>query len=288
MFQKNNRSVFYILLFLCLANTLAWLAVFDLRGSDFLEITFFDVGQGDATLIETPRRSQILIDGGPDSSILEKLNENLPFWDRTIDLLVLTHPDNDHISGLLHVLADYKVENILWTGVVREASVFEKWQELIGKEGARIIIARAGQEIIADGVSLKVLFPFESLEGESVKDANNTSIVAKLDFGENSFLFTGDVYESTEKKLAERGVAINSNVLKVAHHGSKTSTCEEFVAKVLPEIAVISAGSDNSYGHPHEQTLDTLQKYDITIFRTDLQGDIKIISDGKNYGIPTF
>ena len=273
---------------LCLANVLAWIAVFNLADARFLEITFFNIGQGDAAFIKTPRGNQILIDGGPDSAILEKLNKNLSFWDRTIDLLVLTHPDNDHISGLLHVLADYKVENILWTGVVREASVFEKWQELIGKEGARIIIARAGQEIIADGVSLKVLFPFESLEGESVKDANNTSIVAKLDFGENSFLFTGDVYESTEKKLAERGVAINSNVLKVAHHGSKTSTCEEFVVKVLPEIAVISAGLDNSYGHPHEQTLDTLQKYDITIFRTDLQGDIKIISDGKNYGIPTF
>lgn len=273
---------------LCLANVLAWIAVFNLAEARFLEITFFDIGQGDAAFIETPRGNQILIDGGPDSAILERLNENLPFWDRTIDLLVLTHPDNDHISGLLHVLADYKVENILWTGVVREASVFEKWQELIGKEGARIIIARAGQEIIVNGVSLKVLFPFESLEGELVKDANNISIVLRLDFGENSFLFTGDVYESTEKKLAERGVAINSNVLKVAHHGSKTSTCEEFVAKVLPEIAVISAGLDNSYGHPHEQTLDTLQKYDITIFRTDLQGDIKIISDGKNYGIPTF
>ncbi len=288
MFQKNNRSVFYILLFLCLANTLAWLAVFDLRGSDFLEITFFDVGQGDATLIETPRRSQILIDGGPDSSILEKLNENLPFWDRTIDLLVLTHPDNDHISGLLHVLEDYKVENILWTGVAREAGVFEKWQELVEREGAKIIIAKAGQEITANGVRLKVLFPFESLEGQLVKDANNTSVVLRLDFGENSFLFTGDIYGSTEKELVERGIAINSDVLKVAHHGSKTSTYGEFIAEVLPEVAVISVGSDNSYGHPHEQTLDTLQKYDITIFRTDIDGDIKIVSDGKNYGIPTF
>ena len=288
MFQKNNRPVFYILLFLCLANTFAWLAVFNLSGTDFLEVIFFDVGQGDAIFIKTPQNRQILIDGGPDSVILEKLNENLPSWDRTIDLLVLTHPDSDHITGLLHVLSNYKIKNILWTGVPKETAVFEKWQELIGKENARIITAKAGQKITASGASLEVLFPFESLEGELIKDINNTSVVLRLDFGEVSFLFTGDVYESTEKELVKRGSAINSDVLKVAHHGSKTSTCQEFIAEVLPEIAVISAGLDNSYGHPHEQTLDTLQKYDITIFRTDLDGDIKIISDGTNYGISTF
>jgi competence protein ComEC len=286
--MMGKKSAFYILAFLCLLNIFAWLTVFDLREARFLGVTFFDVGQGDAMLIETPGRNQILIDGGPDSVILEKLNENLPFWDRTIDLLVLTHPDSDHITGLIHVLNNYKVENILWTGVIKEAAAFEKWQELIEKENARVFIAKAGQKIIAPGTKAEVLFPFENLEGEPVKDANNLSAVLRLDFGEISFLFTGDIYESTERKLVEKGIDIDSDILKVGHHGSKTSTCEEFVREVLPEVAVISAGKDNNYGHPHKETLDTLEKYDITIFRTDLQGDIKIISDGKNYGISTF
>lgn len=286
--MMGKKSVSYVLAFLFLLNIFAWFTVFDLREARFLGVTFFDVGQGDAILIETPGRNQILIDGGPDSAILEKLNESLPFWDRTIDLLVLTHPDSDHVTGLIHVLNNYKVENILWTGVVKEDAVFEKWQELIEKENTRIFIAKAGQKIIAPGTDAEILFPFESLEGELVKDANNLSAILKLDFGEISFLFTGDVYESTERKLVEKGIDIGSDILKVGHHGSKTSTCEEFVREVLPEVAVISAGKDNNYGHPHEETLDTLAKYDITIFRTDLQGDIKIISDGKNYGISTF
>jgi competence protein ComEC len=285
--MSKKKSVFYALAFLGLLNILAWSVVFNLSGTHFWEITFFDVGQGDAILIETPGRNQILIDGGPGSAILEKLNE-MPFWDRTIDLLVLTHPDSDHITGLVHVLSNYKVENILWTGIVRQAAVFEKWQELIEKENARIFTAKAGQEIIADRTLLQVLFPFDSLEGELVKDANNTSIVLRLDLGEISFLFAGDVYGSTERELVKRGIDLSSDILKVGHHGSKTSTSEEFVREVLPEIAVISVGSGNSYGHPHEETLDTLGKYDITIFRTDLQGDIKIISDGINYGISTF
>jgi competence protein ComEC len=286
--MMGKKSVSYVLAFLFLLNIFAWLTVFDLREARFLGVTFFDIGQGDAIFIETPGRNQILIDGGPDSAILEKLNESLPFWDRTIDLLVLTHPDSDHVTGLIHVLNNYKVENILWTGVVKEDAVFEKWQELIEKENARIFIAEAGQKIIAPGTDAEILFPFESLEGKPVKDANNLSAILKLDFGEISFLFTGDVYESTERKLVEKGIDIGSDILKVGHHGSKTSTCEEFVREVLPEVAVISAGKDNNYGHPHKETLDTLAKYDITIFRTDLQGDIKIISDGKNYGISTF
>jgi len=285
--MSKKKLVFYVLAFLGLLNVLAWSVVFNLSETHFWEITFFDVGQGDAILIETPGRNQILIDGGPDSTILEKLNK-MPFWDRTIDLLILTHPDNDHITGLVHVLSSYKVENILWTGAVKQAAVFEKWQELIEKENARILTAKAGQEITADRTLLQVLFPFDSLEGKSVKDTNNTSIVLKLDIGEISFLFAGDVYESTERELVRRGIDLSSDILKVGHHGSKTSTSTEFIGEVLPETAVISAGSDNSYGHPHKETLDTLEKYDITIFRTDLQGDIKIISDGINYGIPAF
>lgn len=220
----------------------------------------------------------------------------MPFWDRSIDLIILTHPEHDHLSGFIEVLKRYKVENILWTGVLRDTSEFKEWQRLIEKEKAKIFIAQAGLKIkwlrpnleYDNGGSapinyMEVLFPFENLEGQSLKNTNNSSIITKLVFGENSFLFTGDAYKSVERKILEKGTNIKSNVLKVSHHGSKTSSAEEFIEKVSPEVAVIQVGLDNSYDHPHQETLDTLEKYGIKIFRTDLNGDIKIISDGINY-----
>lgn len=274
--------------FLVLFNVLTWWAVYNLSQPQFLEVNFFDVGQGDAIFIETPSRHQILIDGGPGSIILEKLAKEMPFWDREIDLIILTHPEKDHLSGLIEVLKRYKVENILWTGIIRDTAEHREWKKLIKDEGAEIFIAKAGQKIKwsrTDLDHLEVLCPFEILEGQEFKDSNNTSIVAKLVFGKNSFLLTGDNYKSVEEQLVESKAYLDSDVLKVGHHGSKTSTSEEFILKVSPEIAVISAGKNNSYGHPHRETLDILVKYGITVLRTDRDGDIKIISNGKTLQI---
>jgi len=287
--MTNKKLVFTSLGFLLILNILAWISVFDLYQSRFLEVNFFDVGQGDAIFIETPWHHQILIDGGPDSKILEKIAKNLPFWDREIDLIILTHPEKDHLAGLIEVLKRYKIENIIWTGVIRDTAEYREWEKLVKNEGAQIFIAQSGQKIkwsrtVLD--HLEVLFPSEILEGQELKDSNNTSIVAKLVFGENSFLFTGDVYKSIEEKLIESKTDLDSDVLKIGHHGSKTSTAEDFITKVSPEIAVISAGKNNSYGHPNQEVLDILNKYGIKILRTDKDGDIKIISDGKKYGIP--
>jgi len=263
-----------ILLSLIGLNILAWSAVYYFNNLK-LEVIFFDVGQGDAIFIETPLGHQILIDGGPTPVVLEKLGERMPFWDKTIDLIILTHPDHDHISGLLEVLERYKVDNILWTGILSEGGEYEQWLDLISKEGAEIIIAESGQRITAGKAKIDILFPFENLEGENVSDANNTSIVSKLIFGKTSFLFMGDAYKSTERLLNN----IDSDVLKVSHHGSKTSSDKNFISLVSPNIAVISCGQDNSYGHPHQETLDSL--LGIEVLRTDLIGDIKIISDGE-------
>lgn len=268
-------------------NILAWLAVYSLSQPQFLEVAFFDIGQGDAIFIETPQRYQILIDGGPSSVILEKLGDEMPFWDRTIDLIILTHPEHDHIAGLLEVLNRYKVENILWTGVLRDTAEYKEWIKLIreekDKEDAKIEIAQAGQQIDGGLASINVLWPLENLEGKTVKNTNNSSVIVRLVFGENSFLFTGDAGKSVERKLIKEGAKIDSDVLKVGHHGSKTSTSKEFVEAVSPEIAVISCGKDNRYGHPYSETLENLKG--IKIFRTDLDGDIKIISDGWRYKI---
>lgn len=286
------------------SNILTWVVVFDLSKPHFLEVTFFDVGQGDAIFIETPQRHQILIDGGPDQGILEKLGEEMPFWDKTIDLVILTHPEHDHIAGLIEVLKRYKVENILWTGVVRDTSEYKQWQYLIKeeeKQGAQITIAEAAQKVIWLSASpgshpgkqkwlsgyLEILHPFESLEGQKPKNTNNSSVIGRLVFGKNSFLFTGDAYKSVERKLVKKGTKLLSDVLKVGHHGSKTSSSQEFIAEVLPQIAVISVGKNNRYGHPHSDTLKILHKYGIKILRTDKDGDIKIFSDGNNFKFKT-
>ena len=288
--MKKKNSVLIILTILFSLNVLAWLTVYDLSRPQLLEVTFFDVGQGDAIFIETTQRHQILIDGGPDSAILEKLGKEMLFWDRTIDLIILTHPEHDHYGGLIEVLKRYRVENILWTGVIRDTAEFKEWQRLIEEE-AKIIIAKVGQKIKihrSDLCNFSVLYPLENLEGKTVKNTNNTSIITKLVFRDNSFLFTGDAYKAVEREILKKGINVDSDVLKVGHHGSKTSSADDFIGKVLPSYAIISCGKDNSYGHPHPETLETLEKYGITVLRTDQEGDIKIVSDGKNYAVSNF
>lgn len=283
--NKENRILVVLMVLFCF-NILAWLTVFDLDRQGSLEVNFFDVGQGDAIFIETPGNQQILIDGGSGSAVLEKLGEEMPFWDRTIDLLILTHPHEDHLSGLIKVLENYEVENVLWTGVLMETSIFEKWQEAI-KE-AKVYIAQSGQKVISGKAVLEIIYPFENLEDQKIKEVDNTSIVVRLIFGNNFFLFTGDAFQSVEKQLVEKGIFIESDILKVGHHGSETSSGQDFVEEVSPEVAVISVGKNNKYGHPNQETLDTLVKYGIRIFRTDEQGDIKIISNSKNYAVSNF
>ena len=287
MVDRRKLSILLIL-FLFSSNLIVWQIIFYLNKQNSLEVTFFDIGQGDAIFIETPYKNQILIDGGPNSMILEKLAKEMPFWDKTIDLIILTHPEKDHVTGLLSVLESYNVQRILWTGIVRDTSQYHKWKEMIEKENAEIIIAHSSQEIRIGKISLDILYPFESLEGQEIKNCNDTSIVSRLSFGNNSFLFTGDATKVSENKMmSESDCKLNSDVLKVGHHGSKTSTFPEFLENVLPDIAVISCSKDNSYGHPHEQVLKSLEELGINILRTDQDGDIKIISSGEDFIIKT-
>jgi competence protein ComEC len=213
--------------------------------------------------------------------LLEKLAEEMPFWDRTIDLIILTHPEKDHMTGLIEVLKSYEVENVLWTGVVRNTADYREWLKLTGEEGTNLHIAKSGLKI---GFGrpyefLYVLHPFESQEGMKMEDSNNTSIVARLVYKDASFIFTGDAYQSAEKQIISLGAEVDSDVLKAGHHGSKTSTSREFVEAVSPEFAVISCGRDNSYGHPSSDALEALEGIDV--LRTDLQGDVRFASDGK-------
>jgi len=278
---RKNKN-YYTLGVLFIIAVFAWIGVLARESSGFLEVNFFDVGQGDAIFIEVPGGNQILIDGGPDDKILEKLGREMPFWDRSIDMIILTHPEKDHVLGLIEVLKRYKITDILWTGIVRNTSEYEEWIKLIPEEGAAVKIIKAGERIrFTDDIFMDVIYPLENLEGKKIKESNNTSIVSRLVFGSTSFLFTGDMEKSAEYEVLGRGAYLDSDVLKVGHHGSKTSTSDEFLKAVSPLMAVIEVGKNNRYGHPVQEILDRIIENSAKIFRTDLNGDIKIISDGN-------
>jgi len=247
----------------------------EVASSSSLELAFFDVGQGDAIFFETPQGHQVLIDGGPDTTVLSRLGEVMPFWDKTIDLVVLTHPDADHVTGLVGVFLSYEVKNVLWTKKRKDTKAFEAFERALQKEGAKEIIASAGQRIMFEGsdVVLEILYPEQGIDIQKEK-SNETSIIARLVYGEHKALLLGDTTKKIEKRLVKAESELEANIVKVAHHGSKTSTTRELLEAVRPEIAVISVGKDNRYGHPYPDVLANLAEYDIEIRRTDQEGTI--------------
>lgn len=254
--------------------------------SNTLEVDFFDVGQGDAILIKTPDHQKILIDGGPDDAVIYKLGRSLPFYDKEIDLIILTHPHADHLAGLIEVLKRYKVKKILSNGVAHTTPEYIEWLEEIKKQGMPMEIAQAGQIINFDeNVKLEIMYPSEDLAGKEVENLNNTSIVSKLTFGKTSFLFTGDAEVEVEEKLISAGVDLIADILKVAHHGSKNATSQEFLDKVKPQIAIVMVGLKNKFGHPSQRVINRLEKMGTQILRTDKDGDIKILSNGEKLTI---
>lgn len=287
--QRNKGYFTKILAAALLADILVWLAVWEFAGRDSLEVVFFNVGQGDAALVRTPSGADILIDGGPGLSVLEGLGEFLPFWDRDIELMVLTHPDHDHLAGLLEALKRYRVKRILWTGAKKDNAEFKEWVRLIDAERCGIDTASAGAKLVFEGEPgfyMEVVYPEQNLAGVLAKDTNGNSLVLKLVYKERSFLFTGDIYGNIADELAAGDFDLRSDVLKIAHHGSKNSDSIPFLEKVSPAAAVISVGS-NSYGHPAQETLEMLEKYDIKLLRTDMAGDIKFTTDGHSLSLIT-
>lgn len=285
--RKNIKQI--VLVVLATLAAIIWYAVFYFEARQNLLVTFFDVGQGDAIFIEIPNGNQILIDGGPDDSVLAKLGERMPFWDRTIDLVILTHPEKDHISGLVEVLRRYDVDRVLWTGAEHSIAEFEEWKNLLIMEGAEIFYARQGDMVnLGNSAQMEILWPIEDVRGTSVKELNETSIIARLVHGKNSFLFTGDIGRPTEYRLlsdspSSKFLVLNSDVLKVGHHGSKYSSSDAFLQAVSPEITVIQSGRKNRYGHPARETLDRIAAVGASIFRNDTDGDITIRSDGVQF-----
>ncbi len=252
-----GNKYFRIVIIVFLILILAWAWVLIAEKQEFLELDFYYVGQGDSIFIETPNKKQVLIDGGPGLAILEKLGKELPFWDRYIDLVVLTHPEHDHVGGLIEVIKRYRVGGILTTEVVQETAEYREWKRVIDQKNIPLYIAQAGEIMhLDDEITFAILHPFESLAGQGVKCTNNSSIVVRLAYNDFEVLLTGDIEKEVERALIASGVDLSADILKVPHHGSKSSSTREFIAAVDPIVAVIQAGKDNLHGHPHQCVLD--------------------------------
>jgi len=281
---RIGSSMKWFVLPLLIVAILVWSVALTMP-DDKLHVSFLDVGQGDAILIQTSNGQNIIIDGGPDPQKINlELSKKLPFWDRTIDLMVCTQPQADHVTGLVDVLQRYKVKQVLEPGVSYDLAIYQEWLRIIQDKGIEYKIARAGQEInLGDGIKMEVLNPPESLFEGTSHDVDNNGVVLRLSWGQFSFLFTADIREEAEFELIGQRANLRSTVLKVAHHGSRTSTTSQFLAAVDPEVAVISVGADNPFGHPSPEVVERLidKLGEDNVYRTDEDGTVELITDGE-------
>lgn len=247
-----------------------------------LTFAMFDVGQGEALFIESPSGVQILIDAGPPRKILSKLSQVMSPFDRYIDAIIITNPDQDHIGGFLDILKIYKVGKVFESGTVNNSKTYQNLiKEIENKKIPRFLLRKGMKLHLGSDVVLDILFPDRDV---SAWTTNDGSIVAKLTYGNTKIMLTGDATLKTEKIIlsGDSLVELQSTILKVGHHGSITSTSNSFLKVISPSYAFISNGKNNKYGHPHKEVLNSLSLFGVEIFRTDLLGSIIMKSDGRN------
>jgi competence protein ComEC len=247
-----------------------------------LTFAMLDVGQGDALFIESPTGTQIMFDAGPARKILGPLAQVMSPFDKTIDAVFITNPDADHIGGLSDIFKNYKINTVFESGTLNDSKTFQNLKEEIKKQKIPNILVKRGMRLhLGDGAVIDVLFPDRDV---STWATNEGSIVARLSYGSTSLMLTGDATTKTEKIILKENEKkqLASTVLKIGHHGSRSSSSLSFLQTVAPMYALISDGKNNNYGHPHKETLETLNKFNVKIFRTDLLGTIIMKSNGKN------
>lgn len=248
-----------------------------------LTVSFLDVGQGDAILVEGPTGIEMLIDGGKDRSVLRELPRVMGPLDRSIDVVVATHPDADHIGGLPGVLSRYSVGRFFESGKEGESSIYESLEVAVGRErGIEEGVLRNGMRIhLGGGAYADILHPEENVT--QLRETNDASIMMRLVYGETEFMLTGDAPSWAEDRVVQRyGSTLQSDVLKAGHHGSKTSTSPAFLAAVDPGIVVVSAGKDNSYGHPNVDVVARILESGAALVSTISEGTITFVSDGRD------
>ena len=281
MFTERKKYSLLIFTILLLVAT-SFLFYQDFKSShNGLTFAMLDVGQGDALFIESPTGTQILFDAGPPRKILGTLSSVMSPFDRSLDAIFITNPDQDHIGGFADILKTYKVNMVFEPGTISDSKTYQNLEQEIKERNIPNILGKKGRRLdIGGGEVIDILFPDRDVFDWSTNDG---SIVAKLTYGQTSIMLTGDSTARTEKIILENNSAaeLDSTILKVPHHGSRTSSSSAFVKAVSPEYALISDGKDNKYGHPHQETLYTLTQFGAKIFRTDLLGTIIMKSDGE-------
>lgn len=282
--KKYKKYLPYLLILVILGVTVfVWQSVLSNKNPRMLKVAFLDVGQGDAIYIEAPNKKQVLIDGGKDSKLLYSLSKVMPFADRSLDLLIITHRDMDHIGGLPMLLDGYRVERVIDNGIKDETEISKSVDEKITSHSIENEVAQKDMRVFLDkenDIYLDIIYPNRDV---SDIDSNDSSVVVKLIHGENSFLFTGDasIYAESLIMWEEGENDLDIDVLKLGHHGARSSSSLLWLEKTSPELAIVSAGKNNSYGHPHKETLERLENLKIPFLSTAEIGTILIKSDGQ-------
>lgn len=269
--------------FLALACATVWYALYLIahdKQEGVLTFAMLDIGQGDALFIEGPTGMQMLIDAGPNTgAVLRALPTVMPWWDRSIDVVLETHPDADHVGGFIDVFERYKVGSFITPGILKDNPTTDALDRKVDGEHVPIYVARRGMVIdIGGGAYVRVLYPEQGVSGWGER-TNDGSIVAQLVYGSTTVMLTGDAAFDTEEKLLGAGESVESDILKVGHHGSKTSTSDAFIKAVHPSVALISVGAHNMYGHPTQETLSRLSAAGVPVMRTDQEGTIVCTSN---------
>lgn len=277
-FSRRAKIIGYSLGILTVATILIF-ANYSRLSHGHLLVDFLNIGQGDAILITTPHNQQILIDGGPDAALLDELGEVMPFFDRTIDLVVLTHPHQDHLGGLIEMMGRYQIDKILLTGIAYQSVFYDEFLNRLKKWQIHTELAESDHDFTIDGLFFDVLYPFTPLTGQTIADLNNSSIVIRAVYGQNEILLAGDAEEPIENLLLKQNTNLQSDILKVGHHGSHSSTSVAFLKAVHPQYAIIQSGEDNRFGHPHRETLEKLLKAGVKYFRNDWDGRVRFVMD---------
>jgi len=288
MVKKAAKLKLFFLFVLALITATIWSVYFS-QPDEKLNIYFFDVGQGDAELIQKANW-QILVDGGPDDIVIERISNVMPIDDRKIETIIITHPHADHITGLIEVINRYEIEKIILTKVGYESATYKSLLELIDKKKIKTITPKIGDvEYLFDQGKITYLWPGEEVS-RFENNLNNSSIVFRFDYGDFNCIFSGDaeIESWTEIFKKQKNNLPDIDVIKIPHHGSRTGLNENMTNIMRPDIAIISLGINNKYGFPHQEILDILAKNKTRVYRTDQDKSINIRTDGKNYEIRTF
>ena len=298
-----DRKWKYSFALLLLVAVVVWFAVLTDQDKDKLHLIACDVGQGDA-ILAIQGEYQVLIDGGPGSGVTACLDNNLPFYDRTIEMVVLTHPQSDHYRGLIDVFERYSVEYLLATGLDSDSQGYKELKDAVRINGTETVSPDSGKLIRVGEMLLEVVHPSSAfLASESTdhvlsvvsenhvlgsftssRNPNDFSVVVNLSYGEFDALLTGDIGPEVIDQVLLTGYVTDVEYLKVPHHGSKNGLTQELLDTSTPEIAVISVGK-NQWGHPHEEVLEMLEEFGIDTLRTDMNGEVEVVSDGIRWWV---